>query len=206
MNFKIIGNGLSKSRFYVIIYFKRTGMKVMELLEVLDENGKQIGTIMEKNKVHNEGLYHREVALILLNNKGEILLQKRASTKEIEPNKWAWHGGHQIAGEESIDAIIRETKEELGLTLPKDQIKELVELKRDKYPNRQFTTAYYSICNLKSEDFNIQKEELSEVKWFTFQEFKNMIYTNNPNMMFKNNENTSRIINALEKVIKSFKY
>ena len=174
----------------------------MELLEVLNENGEPTGEILDKNKIHKEGKYHKEVALILLNNKGEILLQKRSSAKEIEPNKWAWHGGHVIAGETEIDAIIRETKEELGITLKENQIKLLVKLKRDKVPNRQYTTAYYSICDFDINDFSIQKEELSEIKWFPFKKFKDMIYNSHPDMIFKNNDNTNKIINALEKIIK----
>ena len=176
----------------------------MELLEVLNENGEPTGEILDKNEIHKEGKYHKEVALILLNDKGEILLQKRASTKEIEPNKWAWHGGHVIAGETNIEAIIRETKEELGITLSESQIKLLVELKRDKLPNRQYTVAYYSICNLDIDDFSIQKEELSEVKWFSFKKLKDMIYNSHPDMMFKNNKNTNKIISALENIIKSY--
>ena len=175
----------------------------MELLEVLNENGEPTGEILDKNEIHKKGKYHKEVALILLNDKGEILLQKRSSTKEIEPDKWAWHGGHVIAGETSIEAIIRETKEELGIALTKNQIKSLVELKRDKLPNRQYTIAYYSICNLDIDNFIIQKEELSDVKWFPFKKFKDMIYSNHPDMMFKNNENTNKIISALENIIKS---
>ncbi len=176
----------------------------MELLEILNENGEPTGKILEKNKIHKEGKYHKEVALILLNNKSEILLQKRASTKEIEPNKWAWHGGHVIAGETSIEAIIRETKEELGIILSENDLKLLVEIKRDNLPNRQYTTAYYSICNLSIDDFEIQKEELSEIKWFDFRKFKDMIYNNHPDIMFKNNENTNKIISALENIIKSY--
>ena len=176
----------------------------MELLEVLNENGEPTGEILDKNKIHKEGKYHKEVALILLNDKGEILLQKRDSTKEIEPNKWAWHGGHVITGETSIEAIIRETKEELGITLSENQIKLLVEIKRDKLPNRQYTIAYYSICNLKIDDFSIQEEELSEVKWFPFKKFKDMIYNSHPDIMFKNNENTKKIISALENIIKFY--
>lgn len=177
------------------------GIGYMELLEVLNENGEPTGDILDKDIIHKEGKYHKEVALILLNNKGEILLQKRASTKEIEPNKWAWHGGHVIAGETNEESIIRETKEELGINLFLNDIKLLVELKRDKLPNRQFTTAYYSKCDLDINDFNIQKEELSEVKWFSFDEFKDMIYNNHPDMMFKNNENTKKIIEALETIM-----
>lgn len=176
----------------------------MELLEVLNENGNSTGEILDKNRVHKEGKYHKEVAIILLNNKGELLLQKRASTKEIEPNKWAWHGGHVIAGETSMEAIIRETKEELGITLSENQIELLAELKRDKLPNRQYTIAYYSVCNLSVDDFNIQKEELSEVKWFSFKDFRDMIYSNHPDIMFKNNENTNKIISALENIIKFY--
>ncbi len=176
----------------------------MELLEVLDKNGDPTGEILDKDIIHTKGLYHREVALILLNKKGQILLQKRASTKEIEPNKWAWHGGHVIVGETSMEAIIRETKEELGIILSENQIKLLVELKRDKLPNRQYTIAYYSICNLDIDDFDIQKEELSEVRWFPFKKFKDMIYNSHPDMMFKNNENTNKIISALEDIIKPY--
>lgn len=176
----------------------------MELLEVLSESGEPTGEILDKSTIHKEGKYHKEVALILLNDKGEILLQKRSSTKEIEPNKWAWHGGHVIVGETSVEAIIRETEEELGITLSESQIKFLVKLKRDKLPNRQYTIAYYSKCNLNIDDFRIQKDELSEVKWFSFKKFKDMIYSSHPNMMFKNNENTNKIISALENIIKSY--
>ncbi len=176
----------------------------MELLEVLNEDGETTGKVLDKNEIHKYGKYHKEVALMLLNDKGEILLQKRASTKEIEPDKWAWHGGHVIVGETCIEAIIREVKEEIGITLTEKQIKPLVKLKSDKFPNRHYTIAYYSICNLNIDDFSIQKEELSQVKWFSFKKFKDMIYNGHPDIMFKNNENTNKIICALENIIKFY--
>ena len=174
----------------------------MELLDVLNDKGEKTGKVLNKERIHNEGLYHREVALILINDEGKLLLQKRASSKRIEPDVWAWHGGHVKAGEECIEAIIRETKEELGIEIPKNKINFLLELKRDKMPNKQFTTVYYSICNLPLKKFKIQKEELSEVKWFNYSEFKNMIYSNDPDIMFNNNKNTKKIISSLEKIIK----
>ncbi len=89
----------------------------MELLEVLNESGESTGDILDKNIIYKDGKYHKEVALVLLNSKRKILLQKRASTKEIEPNKWSWHRGYVIAGETNIKVTIIETKEELGITL-----------------------------------------------------------------------------------------
>ena len=68
-------------------------------------------------------------------------------------------------------------------------------------PNKQFTTAYYTFCNYSINEFKIQDEELSEVKWFSFDNFKKMIYVSHPDIMFKNNENTNKIIEALEKII-----
>lgn len=173
----------------------------MELLEVLDFEGNPTGEILDKKQIHKLGLYHKEVALILINNKKEILLQKRANSKEIQPNKWAWHGGHVSIAEDTIDAIIRETKEELGIKLKKKDINFLIKLKRDKMPNRQFTFAYYTFCNYPIEKFIIQKEELSDIKWFKFDIFKDMVFSSHPDMMFKNNENTNKIICLLEKII-----
>ena len=77
----------------------------------------------------------------------------------------------------------------------------LIELKKDTLPNRQFTYAYYAFCNLNEEDFNIQQEELSEVKWYSFNTFKQMVLNNHPDMMFRNNENTNKIISALEIIL-----
>ena len=68
-------------------------------------------------------------------------------------------------------------------------------------PNRHFTYAYYAFCNCDINGLNIQKEELSEIKWFSFDDLKKMIFSSNPDMMFKNNENTNKIIKALEEII-----
>lgn len=174
----------------------------MELLEVLNEDGFPTNEILDKEEIHDRGLYHREVALFLIDDKNEILLQKRASTKEIQPNKWAWHGGHVRAKESEIKAIIRETQEELGITLKEEQIKILTTTKCDKMPNRQFTTVFIAECNLKLEDFTIETSELSQIKWFTIEEFEEMIFKNHPEMMFKNNPNTQKVLEALKKYLK----
>ncbi len=173
----------------------------MELLEILDAEGHATGEVLDKEIVHKKGLYHKEVALLLVNDKGEILLQKRASTKDTQADKWAWHGGHVRSTETDIEAIIRETKEEIGLDLNTNELNILMTIKRDKLPNRQFTTVFLAKSNLQIEDFTIQKTELSEVRWFTLELFKTWIYENHPDMMFKMNPNTEKMLSSLERVI-----
>lgn len=80
----------------------------MEYLDVVDENNNLTGKIEERNIIHEKGIWHREVAVWIMNEQGKILLQKRASTKKQEPNKWAICAGHIDAGETVENAILRE--------------------------------------------------------------------------------------------------
>ena len=55
--------------------------------------------------------------VVILNDKDEILLLKRPPTVKWSPDKWALPGGKLEAGETSLVAAKRETKEETALTV-----------------------------------------------------------------------------------------
>ena len=62
-------------------------------------------------------LLHPVVHLHVFNNTGEIFLQKRPEWKDIQPGKWDTAvGGHIDYGETPEDALVREVREELGIT------------------------------------------------------------------------------------------
>lgn len=88
-----------------------------EWFPVVDENGNTIGKALRS--VCHDGksmLLHPVVHLHLFNNNGELYLQKRASTKDIQPGKWDTSvGGHVSPGETPYKAVMREANEELGL-------------------------------------------------------------------------------------------
>ena len=64
------------------------GNEVMELWEVLDDNGNATGEIMEKydQKVFDRGFYHLGADVWIINSDNKILIQKRAKQKKLEPN------------------------------------------------------------------------------------------------------------------------
>ena len=93
----------------------------MEYWEVLDGEGKSTGEIMEKydKKVFERGFYHLGADVWIINSDNKILIQKRSSLKRLEPNVWAMTGGSVIVGENSLETIVREAKEELNIDIEK---------------------------------------------------------------------------------------
>ena len=84
---------------------------------LVDENDSIVG-YGEKLDVHRKGLLHRAFSVLLFNEKGELLIQQRASEKYHAPGLWAnTCCGHPFPGEDVQDAAIRRVKEELGFAL-----------------------------------------------------------------------------------------
>ena len=63
-----------------------------ELVDIVDENNKLTGQIEDRWEAYNKGLWRRAVSCWIMNEKGEVLLQKRTVNKRRNPNKWAKTG------------------------------------------------------------------------------------------------------------------
>lgn len=149
----------------------------MELVDVIDENNHLIGKVEDKDIVHRQGMWHREISVWIMNQKGEILLQKRAMSKKQHPGKWSIVAGHIQAGETPLEGAKRETKEEVGIDVPQEKFEAMVcEKKECDFPsvqqyNKYYDYVYFLLVNYKIEEYVIQTEELSEVKYITIEEF-----------------------------------
>ncbi len=88
----------------------------MEKVILVDKQDNEIGT-EEKMKAHsNGGQLHRAISVFLLNDKGETLLQQRASTKYHSKAKWAnTCCSHPRPGEPNESAAERRLVEEMGI-------------------------------------------------------------------------------------------
>ena len=99
-----------------------------------------------------------------------LILQKRSRYKRVNPSKWGICGGKVDLGETLLDAGIRETFEEIGILLKKDEFKFL---SMDTNEKSHFTV-YYVRKNVDIDECRIQEEELEEVKYFKIEELKEL--------------------------------
>lgn len=87
----------------------------IELLALVDENDQWIGS-MEKLKVHELGLLHRAVSVLVFNDKGECLMQRRAIGKYHSPGLWTnTCCTHPRIDEHPLRAASRRLLEEMGI-------------------------------------------------------------------------------------------
>jgi 16S rRNA (adenine1518-N6/adenine1519-N6)-dimethyltransferase len=96
-----------------------------ELFDIVDERDAVIGA-KPRAEVHVNNLRHRAVHMLILNDAGEVLLQKRSMWKDKNPGKWdSSAAGHVDSGEGYEEAAARELREELGIDAPLTRIGKL---------------------------------------------------------------------------------
>ena len=172
----------------------------MELLDIVDENNNLIGIKEDKEIVHQKGLWHREAAIWIMNENGEMLLQKRSATKKQNPNKWALTAGHVDAGEEPIDTMIREIHEELGVAIEKKNIEKIVSDKEKSFSpesntiNARFTEHYFTIVPYILTDYKIELSELSELRYFSIEEIEKIIENKDENYVFSTKKYMQKVL------------
>ncbi len=87
-----------------------------ELFPLLDESGAVVGSATREECHSGSKLLHPVVHLHLFNSRGELFLQQRPAWKDIQPSRWdSGVGGHVDFGESTLDALLRESREELGV-------------------------------------------------------------------------------------------
>lgn len=91
-------------------------MKKEEFFPLVNEEGKVVGKATRSQCHNGSKVLHPVIHLHIFNSAGELFLQKRAQTKDIQPGKWDTAvGGHIDWGETVEEALYREAREELGI-------------------------------------------------------------------------------------------
>lgn len=141
-----------------------------ELFVVVDEDDTVLGYKTRYDCHHNKKLIHRATGVILFNDKGEILLQKRSMAKDTNPGFYTLSAsGHVGKGENYDEAAERELFEEIGVKA-KIQFarKFLIEMKNETEMESIYTVQYNG-------PFTLDRTETDEVEFFTPAKIKQIL-------------------------------
>lgn len=142
----------------------------IEIFPVVDEDGKEISRA--SRDVCHDGksmLLHPVVHLHLFNEKGELFLQKRASTKDLLPGKWDTSvGGHVSPGETPEEALRREAAEELGLKNLRFQLK-----KKYIWESIRERELVYSFTGTSEDTPVVNPDEIDDGRFWSLTEIRN---------------------------------
>ena len=168
----------------------------MEYVDILDIDGNKIEVKSREAASKDKDIY-RIVYLWIITNK-KVLIQQRSFNKKSNPGLWDCAvAGHVLAGESSINAILREAKEELNLDLTSNDLKLIYSNigYDDKY---QFHDVYIMEKEIDIKSIIVQKEEVECFKLVTVKELKNIIDLN----LFAKDFHNSYIINKIIEILK----
>lgn len=148
-------------------------------IPIVDENDEVIEYRERDNR--DTGSIYRVSALWVTDTEGRLLLARRALNKAHDPGKWGPAvAGTVEEGETYEENIVKEAEEELGLKDVKPVIgkKKLAKTKWT-YFVQEFSLTLPTGFN----DFNIDKDEVAEVGWFSEDELRKELKENPDNFL-----------------------
>jgi isopentenyl-diphosphate delta-isomerase type 1 len=162
----------------------------MEFVDIVDENDILTGEVMKKKLAHKEGKYHRTAHIWIINEKGEILLQKRSNLNRTHPNCWDISAvGHIRTGESVKEGALRELKEEIGvIACEKDLVYITKNEKKTNPQNKEFAYIYLIETRLKVNEYKFEDAEVSEVKYVYYKDFEKMIKNKDIDLLLRGDE------------------
>ncbi|MGZ8217574.1 NUDIX hydrolase [Methylomagnum sp.] len=137
-----------------------------ERLYEVDEHDHVIGP-RARGELHRLGLRHRAVHILVFNGRGELFLQKRATTKDINPGLWDTSAaGHVDFGESYDQCAARELAEELGVESPA-ALEFLFKLPATDQTGWEFVQVYRAQYD---GELRLCADEITEGRWFNMDE------------------------------------
>ena len=135
---------------------------------LLDENENLTGEYIYVGEDIPKDRYVRAVRIFIENSEGKFLIQKRSKNRD---DKYGTTGGHPKFGENSLDGMITEVKEELGLSITKDDIILATKVRR----NNDINDIYYMKKDINDlSKLRLQKEEVDDVYWLSVDEIEDI--------------------------------
>ena len=135
----------------------------MEKRDLYNSDRIKTGETIFKGENIPKDRYILVVLVFIENSEGKFLIQKRS---KAENGKYATTGGHPKSGETSLEGILTEVEEELGLKLNSKDLTLYCTGKSEK--QKVFWDDYYIKLDIPNiENLKLQKEEVEKVVWLS---------------------------------------
>ena len=134
---------------------------VAEYWDIYNEHRQKTGKLHERGKPLGAGEYHLVIHVWVQNEQGEFLITKRAEDKYPFPGRWECTGGSALAGETSLEAALRETKEETGIDHTRSEKRVVISYRRDDW----FGDVWLFRAQVPPEDVKLQTEETTDKRF-----------------------------------------
>lgn len=138
-----------------------------EMVDVYNRLREKKGYIKDRLALTPSKEYKVAMHLWVLNKEGEFLIQKRSKTVRRFKSKYAPIAGGTESGEKTVDTAVRETYEELGLELEKEDLIYCgTFLKEDTYID-----IYLACKDVKIEELVLQESEVEKAFFLSVEEY-----------------------------------
>lgn len=143
-----------------------------ELFDIVDENDAVIGQEL-RSIVHQRGLWHRGVHVLLFTREGKLLVQQRSKDRVHAPLALDCSvSEHVKVGEDYLTAVMRGMKEEVGVDGIK--VKPLVKFKMNYGPNdNEISELYRGVVDLVNVKFD--PVEVERIDYYELAELQNLM-------------------------------
>ena len=143
----------------------------MEKRDLYDKNRNITGKTILKGEQIPKDRYIVVVLVFIQNSEGKFLIQKRSEAKN---GKYATTGGHPKTGETSIEGILTEVEEEIGVKMNPKDLKLYFSGKSED--ERVFWDDYYIKMDIQNlNDLKLQEAEVDSVEWLSENEIVNLM-------------------------------
>lgn len=117
----------------------------------------------------------RVSGLFVYNSKREVLIAKRAVTKQYDPGKWSDAVAGTVEEDETYESnIIKEAEEEIGLRITPGDIHEVYHGLFES-SHQIFYTQYVTEVNQPIDAFQRKEDEVAELRWVLFSELRQWV-------------------------------
>lgn len=140
----------------------------LELWDLYDEKRNKLNKDHIRGNKLSDNEYHLVAHVWIKNDKNQYLISKRSKTKKSFPLMFECVGGSVVKGEMTMDAAIRETKEEVGVNLEKINGKFITSFVRKEY--QDIVDVYEFHYNGEPHLDLATTDEVEDVKWMTKEE------------------------------------